>query len=169
MIRNRWFIVLVGLQVVFLIGMVLSGYLIERIGETVTLQTQALPKNEIIHDGTLTLHFEAEEIRPENWFMTEEPKSNELIYVLLTPNEQGIYQVKAASDKKMDANENEVIMRGRYSYHDQANNHIVRLANERYEIDTNTFSAQSPRPKFKVEIALSPWGQSKIVGLEEVE
>lgn len=51
--------------------MVLSGYLIERVGETVTLQTKAMPHEDIIFNDSIYLRFTAEEIRPENWFMTE--------------------------------------------------------------------------------------------------
>ena len=41
MIRKKLLMGLVGFQILFLFGMVLSGYLIERVGETVTLQTKA--------------------------------------------------------------------------------------------------------------------------------
>lgn len=40
-IRKKLLMGLVGFQILFLFGMVLSGYLIERVGETVTLQTKS--------------------------------------------------------------------------------------------------------------------------------
>ncbi|MFC0015324.1 MULTISPECIES: GDYXXLXY domain-containing protein [Allobacillus] len=169
MIRKKLLMILVGFQVLFLIGMVLSGYVIERVGDTITLQTKAEPYDYIVFEDEITLNFTAEEIRPENWFMSGEPESNQIIYVLLTPSEQGYYQVKAASDKKMDADKNEVIIKARYSYKDHEQNHIVRFGIDHYRTDTSKFAINSSYPRFNVEVALSPWGQSKVVDIEVID
>lgn len=89
--------------------------------------------------------------------------------MLLTPNEQGLYQVKAASDKKMDADDQEVIMKTRYSHKSQEMTHVVRFGIDQYQTDTSDFQVNRSQPRFKVEIALSPWGQSKVVDIEVID
>src|SRR5690625_4967557 len=160
--RKLMFNILVGVQVLLLIGLVFSGYLVERYGQEIVLLTKPEETRYLKESNHVYLDFVAEEIRPENWFMRDEPKGNQLIYVLLTPNEQGVYQVKAASDKRMDTSDSEVIMRARYVYQDHlTNHHNVRFGLERYNIQHEDLELDQGEQRFRVTVATSPWGQTK--------
>ncbi|MGM8214699.1 GDYXXLXY domain-containing protein [Bacillaceae bacterium W0354] len=170
MMRKRLLIVTVTLQVLLLAGMTASSYLIEKFGDIIELQTEPYDPRDVFYGDYVQLNYVAERIRPENWFASGDVKNNQVIYILLTPNENGIYQVKAASDKRMDAHGDEVVMKGRYLYQDYENVHHVNLGVNRFYIEQNSGEKfDRHQGRMVVTIALSPWGQKKILSVEEVE
>ncbi len=166
--RKKIFIVAVALQIVILLGMTASSYVIEYVGDVIEIQTEPFHSKHIYQNDMVELNYDIERIRPENWFAANDIKSNQVIYVLLTPNDNGIYQVKAASDKRMDTQGEEVVITGRYMYQDNQSFHRIRLGVNRYYLDSNG-EIETFDDRLTVTIALSPWGQKKIIDVEPVE
>ncbi|WP_188207103.1 GDYXXLXY domain-containing protein [Alkalibacillus aidingensis] len=168
--RKKLFFITVILQVLFLLAMVTSSYLLERFGETIKLQTEAYDSQDVFYGDYVELKYLVEEIRPENWFSSDEVKPNQRIYVLLTPNEDGIYQVKAASDMKLEAEGDEVVIQARYQYQDFNEIHHIDLDIGRYNLETGEREeVEASQERLIVSVALSPWGQKKVVDVETVE
>src|SRR5690625_316336 len=166
--RQKIFIIAVALQIVILLGMTASSYVIEYVGDVIDIQTEPFQSKHIFYNDSIELNYDIEKIRPENWFSASDVKSNQVIYVLLTPNDNGIYQVKAASDKKMDTHGDEVVITGRYMYQDAQSFHRIRLGVNRYYLDSNK-NIEPFDGRLIVTLALSPWGQKKIINVQPVE
>lgn len=99
---NRiFFYVVIGLQVLFLVGMSISFYLMDDFGEVIRLETAQVDPPDIFYGDYVRLQYEQERIEPEYWFGSKDMDRNEKIYVLLIPDDKGIYHVKAASDRKL--------------------------------------------------------------------
>ncbi|PKR78316.1 hypothetical protein CEY16_00730 [Halalkalibacillus sediminis] len=168
--RKKILIFAVAFQVLFLISMAASSYFIEEFGKVIKLQTEPNDPRDVFYGDYTYLNYSAETIRPENWFTNENVQSNQVIYVLLTPNENNIHQVKAASDKRMDADEEDVIITARYSYQDQDNMHHVNFGVNRFYGEGHTDeNFNNNKKRYLVEIALSPWGQKKILNMKAME
>ncbi|GAA0454826.1 GDYXXLXY domain-containing protein [Alkalibacillus silvisoli] len=169
MIRKRFFWVAVTLQVVVLLFMVTSSYMLDRFGQVITIQTEAFNAEEVFYGDYVHLSYSAEEVRPENWFASDEVSSNQLIYVLLTPDEEGIFRLKAASDREMSVEGDDVMLQARYRYQDNNQIHQIDLGLERYHPHTEQQEElEFSESRMLVTIALSPWGQKKIVEVESV-
>ncbi|WP_054754686.1 GDYXXLXY domain-containing protein [Piscibacillus salipiscarius] len=114
------------------------------------------------------LNYDIETIHPPYWFGSEDVKQNKVINVLLKPDERGIYIVKAASDKNLDPQGSEVVMTARYLYKDHENIRHVTYGIDRYYIENGTGEKYNSMDEMLVTVALSPWGQKKILKVEEM-
>lgn len=169
MLRNKLLLITITLQVVFLLGMTASNYLIEKWGDVIQLQTEPYNPRDVFYGEYIQLDYVAEKVKPEYWFATDKVKHNQVIYVLLAPDERGIYQVKAASNKKLDAHDDDVVIKARYQYEDYQNIHRINFGVNRYYIEENSSLSLDLNRRMLVTIALSPWGQKKILKVEEME
>ncbi|MDQ0351741.1 putative membrane-anchored protein [Alkalibacillus filiformis] len=170
MMRRRVLFMAVGFQVVVLLFMVTSSYALDQFGKVITIQTEAYDTEDVFYGDYVDISYVAETVRPENWFVTEGVKSNQRIYVLLTPDEQGVYHLKAASDREMSAESDDVVIVARYRYQDQEQVHHIDLGLDRYHPHyEQQDEIESSQERMLVMIALSPWGQKKIVEVENVQ
>ncbi|GEL78344.1 GDYXXLXY domain-containing protein [Tenuibacillus multivorans] len=168
--RKKLFVIVVTLQVVFLVGMAGLNYFFEEFSQIIQLETEPYDPRDVFYGDYVHLNYTAESIRPENWFASEDVKPNQVIYVLLKPDERGIYRVKAASDKKMDPNEDEAVIRARYLNQEFEDAYRVNYGLSRYYIEEGTGEKfDTTNDKMIVTIALSPWGQKKILEVEEMK
>ncbi|MDV2583192.1 GDYXXLXY domain-containing protein [Alkalibacillus haloalkaliphilus] len=170
MMRRRVFLIAVVLQVVILLFMVTSSYALDRFGKVITIQTEAYDTEDVFYGDYVHLSYLAETVRSENWFASDDVKSNKQIYVLFTPDEQGIYHLKAASDREMSAESDDVVIMARYRYQDEEQVHHIDLGLDRYHPHyEQQGEIESSQERMLVSIALSPWGQKKIVEVENVQ
>ncbi|TFB22051.1 hypothetical protein E3U55_07050 [Filobacillus milosensis] len=170
LITKRLFLIAIALQVVFLLTMFGLNYFTEQFGDVIRLETEPYDPRDVFYGDYVHLNYSAELISSENWFASEEVKGNQVIYVLLKPDNRGIYKVKAASDKQIDPQEYEVVIRARYRYKDFNNKHRVDYGLNRYYIEEGTGERfDTMNEKMLVTIALSPWGQKKILNVEEMD
>ncbi|RPF52069.1 GDYXXLXY domain-containing protein [Aquisalibacillus elongatus] len=169
-LKKHLFIVIVTLQVLFLVVMASLNYVIEEFGDVIHLETEPYDPRDVFYGDYINLSYTINEIHPSYWFGSENVKPNEVIYVLLKPDERDIYRVKAASDKKLEAQGDEVVISGRYRHKDYEQVHRVSYGMNRYYIEEGTGEEyEQINSKMIVTVAVSPWGQKKILDVEEME
>lgn len=151
----------------FLVGMSLSYYLIDEFGETIQLKTAPVDPRDLFYGDYVTLGYEVEQISEENWSGSDRVDAREKVYLILSPNQSGIYEVAEAADHKLEAREtNDVVITGWYGWYDRLNGHRIHLGLDRYYIEENTGEEfENSREPMTVTIAVAPWGQKKITDL----
>lgn len=157
------------LQVFFLVAMSVSYYLIDDFGTIIKLKTAPVDPSDPFYGDYVTLNYEAQMIPEEKWQGEKEPSYGSPVYVLLAPNNQGIYQVKAASNEKIAVSREEVLLKARFRGH-WSGRYRVNFGLDRYFVEDNTGQQyEQQRNNMIVKVAVAPWGQKKIVSLEPIE
>ncbi|MBO8156234.1 MAG: GDYXXLXY domain-containing protein [Bacillaceae bacterium] len=165
--KRVFFYVVTGLQALFLIAMSVSFYIMDDFGEVIRLETAPIDPPDLFYGDYVSLRYEEERIEPEYWFGSKEVDRNEKIYVLLIPDEEGIYHVKAASDKKLAEHDDGIVITAKYQYKDWNGDHRVSFGINRFYVEDNTGRQyEEIRDQLIVTVVVVPWGQKKIVSLE---
>ncbi|MDL4842874.1 GDYXXLXY domain-containing protein [Aquibacillus rhizosphaerae] len=161
------FYLTIGLQCLFLIGLAVSFYLIDYFGETIKLETLPVDPQDIFYGDYVTLRYQIEEIPDAKWDAEKDPEYGETIYVLLEKGTESNYQVAKASSEKMGTTNEQVIMKAKVDYYDSTTKvHYVDYGLGRYYIEDNTGGKFEQSGQMSVTVAIAPWGQKKIVGIE---
>src|SRR5690625_4538520 len=106
------------IQAIVLIGLALQYYLIDPYGQTIAVEVD-LSKNDFINYEIYTpiyMTYEINEISQTNWHIAEDISYNDIVYVLLEEDADGIYRVKEATTKKVDPSEKQILLKGQYEY-----------------------------------------------------
>ncbi|MBM7554087.1 GDYXXLXY domain-containing protein [Thalassobacillus pellis] len=162
------FYVIVALQVLFLAGMSASYYAMDTFGETIHLKTAPVDPTDLFYGDYVILNYEIEEITEEKW-SGEEPSHGEKVYVLLAEAEEGVYEVKKASTEKLEAGKGEVVLKGKHQWTDMSSSlHRISYGINRYYVEENTGRKyEQNQGGMIVEVVVAPWGQKKIVAINE--
>lgn len=165
--RKIFFYAIVSFQVFFLAGMSIAYYLIDDFGETIKLATVPVDPQDIFYGDYVTLNYEIGQINANRWEGSDQPSRGEKINVLLEADKNGVYQVKKASNKDIDAKNGEVVLTGKFQQKDAAGK-IYRLdyGIGRYYVEDNTGEKYEQQGKLVVTLTVAPWGQKKIVSLQ---
>lgn len=163
---KKWlFIGIIALQTLYLIMMAVSYYVIEDVGETVKLKTAPIDPSDIFYGDYVILNYEIERVPMNKWTGEDHPKRGEKIYVLLQEEEDGIYDIKMASNQRMDTSDDEVLVTARFKYIG-VNELQVDYGIGRYYVEDNTGRQyEENREGMVVTVAIAPWGQKKVVEL----
>lgn len=165
--KKVWFYIIVALQVVFLLAMALAYYAMDQFGETVQLRTAPVDPRDPFYGDYVILNYEVETVPASKWIGTEEVKRGEEVYLLLG-QQNGVYQLVEASDERMEAKEEQVVMEARMEWYDATSNgsYSVDLGLGRYYVEENTGEEWEGTDSRIVEVVLAPWGQKKINSIQ---
>ena len=161
------FYIIVAAQVLFLAGMSVAYYAMDAFGETIQLKTAPIDPRDLFYGDYVILNYEIEAIEEGKWSGAV-PEYGEIVYVLLEEGENGLYQVAAASQEKLDPAAGQVRLKGKYQWHnDGRSEHMVTYGINRYHVEENTGEQyEQQRDDIIVEVVVAPWGQKKIVNLK---
>ncbi|MDF2671218.1 MAG: hypothetical protein K0R67_3524 [Paenibacillus sp.] len=165
--RSRRLLLLVALQTLFLLGLSGSYYAAGWWGEEIRLQTEPVDPRDLLYGDYVILNYEISSLKPELWKESgEKPDSGEVIYVVLKPDNEGIYRAIGAYADKPAVSGDEKIIKGKVSYSwDEAI--TVKYGLERYYVPEGTGGELEDKTKDTiVQVKIAPWGQMRITGLE---
>src|SRR5690625_156452 len=163
--RILFYIVLV-IQACVIIFFVFQFERIDQDGTEIKLVT--IEQNEMYDynfplKGNAYLEYEITNVSTEKWSGSSELDYNELVYVLLQRDEDGIYQVEEASDAKLVAyDSHSVFVIGQYSYYNKQN--------KKHRIDYNLqsidnieqFGKFTYNDQLIVTLMVAKWNQHKV-------
>ena len=165
--RGLLYILLI-LQAGFLLGIGLQYYLIENVGKPVILLTDYASSPPVYSTDINYLEYKISEIRQDIWEIETEIDYQEKLYVVLAPDEEGIYEAVRVTEKKTETNGEEIVFPGSYQYEDtQAGVYHVDYGIERMHKELT--SGLSRNKQWKVTVHISPWGQKAVTDVEEFE
>lgn len=161
-----YLLLLLQIAILFLLGV--QYYFIDDYGRTV----QLLSKHEEMTDtyGSYNQHmtyidYEINFIAEDAWEIAEEVDYNTKIYVLLESDSDGVFHIAKANDQKIDAEQDQVVLQGRYQYYnDMQKEYHVTYGIESFHPDFD-FN-RSVRDQSIITIQLAPWGQKKVTDIE---
>lgn len=157
------------IAVLFLLGV--QYYFIDDYGRTV----QLLSKHEEMTDtyGSYNQHtayidYEINFIAEDAWEIAEEVDYNTKIYVLLEADSDGVFHVVKATDRKIDAEKDQVVFQGKYQYYnDMQKEYHVTYGIESFHPDFDF--DRSGRDQSRITVQLAPWGQKKVTHIENMQ
>ncbi|MFD1017803.1 GDYXXLXY domain-containing protein [Thalassobacillus hwangdonensis] len=162
------FYVIVAAQALFLIGMSAAYYAIDAVGESIKLRTEPIDPRDLFYGDYVTLNYEIEQIPIEKWNVEKEASYGDMIHVLLERREDGIYEVVEASNRMYDPGDNQVAVQAKYEWSSEVEKiHRVSYGINRYYVEENTGrELEEQAGEMIVEVAIAPWGQKKIVSID---
>ncbi|HLS06318.1 MAG TPA: hypothetical protein VK079_00095 [Bacillota bacterium] len=167
--RKVFFYLFIIAQIVILLVLVGQYYLIESYGKSFKIYL-----NETYDYSTFNNHqdiyveYEITEIAKEHWSINEKLSYNDRVYVMLEENTAGVFEViDVAEHKLVTSSDQQVVLKANYVY-DHAGMFKVdyRLNNE---ININQFVDVARDEKVVAHFKLAPWGQIKLITLENTE
>ncbi|MFC0524844.1 GDYXXLXY domain-containing protein [Pontibacillus salicampi] len=164
---KKWlFIVVIGIQALYLIGMAASYYVMEDIGKTITLKTAPIDPSDVFYGDYVRLNYEISTI-PEDKWEGDKPSHGGKVYVVVEETESGTYDINRAGVTSFATKDKEVQLTARYDYK-EVNRHIVDYGIERYYVEDNTGEQYEDKVgEMVVDVAIAPWGQKRILSLRE--
>jgi len=167
--NKRKFYTFVIAQVVILF--VISGqyYFIDTYGTTFNVYIEESYNYSFFQDDRdVYVEYEITEIPIRSWGINEPSTYNDLVYVRLEKNASGVFEVIDVADHKLYAyDNNQVILKAKYVYNYDGKYHVdYRITNE---INIDHFVDVSRKEKMVAHFKRAPWGQIKLINIENAE
>lgn len=162
------FYLLLVIQVVVISFVAIQYALIDDYGKTVkVLQENSEPDTYYDQADELYLDYEINELSDEEWNAPNDMNNNEQVYVLLEADKNGLYHTVEAAKKKQTAKQNQVVLAGKYqSYASEADSNQVNYGIEQIR-QQEKYKQLDRKKQWLVTLKIAPWGQKKIVDMEE--
>ncbi|UOQ43472.1 GDYXXLXY domain-containing protein [Halobacillus salinarum] len=163
------FYVFVGLQVLFLVLMCVSYYAMDSFGTTIKLKTTPIDPRDPFYGDFVSLGYQVEQIPEKYWEGNKEANRGEQVDLLLKKDKSGVYRLKKASNRKLEAStKDQIVIKAKYEGHNSfAGEYRVSLGLDRYYVEEGMATQIQPNEERVVEIVIAPWGQKKIASLSE--
>ncbi len=160
---------LVGAQVLYVLGVAGAGYATTALGKAVVLAATPADLTTLKTTDFVRLRYTAGTVPLAQWRGPEAPRPRQSVYVLLAPAnglaEAAVLGVFAAEPT---AAPGQAVLRGWVT--DVFPRTLgLRYGLERYYVPAASFLRQARRaPPLRVQVRIAPWGQARIVAVDEV-
>lgn len=141
-------------QAVVLLLLGSQNYLTNAYGEEVELLLENQGYD--TYQGMTYVDYEINTLTKDIWEIDEELNYRERVYVVLTPDETGIYHATKATTDKPNIEENQRIITGYFHYMEHTNQ-SYRVNYDIEELRDNVRNAE------KITIKIAPWGHKTVV------
>lgn len=140
--------------------------------ETIDKHGQELILNAEIHQESsldeIELKYEINSIALHDWYQTETPKYNEVIYVTLSQEEGHIYKVKNVTEKKpKKIAATDIILKAKYQYKNDKGLDELYYGFERLELNLLDKSFNQG-DEVEVTLLVGKYGQFKLDHIEKI-
>jgi uncharacterized membrane-anchored protein len=178
MSKPRWYrrrsLIMIGLvlvQALFLVGFALSYYAIGWFGKEIRLQTVPIDPRDLLYGDYVKLNYDINEISTALWKGSGKNYDTKNLYVVLKPDKlskNGTYGAVGIYDHKPSAQDDEVILKGRFDYNGDSSIH-VKYGLETYYISENTgkeLEEKAGKGKLVTKVKVASWGRAVIEDIE---
>ncbi|MFC7060825.1 GDYXXLXY domain-containing protein [Halobacillus seohaensis] len=166
--KRSIFYIIVGLQVLFLVGMSVSYYAMDYFGETVYLETVPIDPRDPFYGDYVTLRYDIEEFPADRWEGDQKPVRGDAVFLIVEKGAEKFYELVQASPQSQEIEEGQVQIKSKFEWHNlRSNEYQVNLGLDRYFVEENTGEEIEQDGGGQVaEVVVAPWGQKKIVSLQ---
>lgn len=155
------------LQTLVLIWLAVSYYAIGWFGTEIKVKTEPVDPRDLLYGDYVRLSYDISRIPAGLWKGEGDlPKRGTAVYVVLSPEPSGMMRPEAVYDKKPDAAEGQVVLKGRsaYSWEQEIS---VEYGVERYYVPEGTGKElEEKADNLIARMKVAPWGQARIESLE---
>lgn len=172
--RRLLVLLFIVLQIVFLLVLAVSYYMVDLFGKNILLKTAPIDPRDLFYGDYVVLNYEISRIDytdVEGWKLTNEDSvyQGNTLYVVLKQDEQDqdgeIFRLNKAYLEDPKIGPNEVMIKGTIGSTD--GQHVwVKYGLEHYYVPEGTGQGVDQRSELLVRVKVAPWGQAKINGFE---
>lgn len=168
------FYFLLVLQALVLISFSVLYERIDEYGQTISIKTSEEFMSYSWHGQGQKMYMDYEinrintnQFSNVNWNKMER---NERVYVLLERKENGLFSVINASDKKLKStNANEIVLKAKFQYMDSTSNEVYVHYGMEVISNQHPYDHLKPNVPWMITLQISPWGQKRVVSIENIE
>ncbi len=162
--RGLWLRLLVGAQVLYVLGVAGAGYATTALGQHIRLLTRPADVRELRQRDFVRLRYEVGEVPLAVWRSAAPPTPRQAAYVLLTPGPDSLWTVAGVFAAAPTPTAAQAVLRGWVT---DVYQHSFGL---RYNLERYFVPAESPlrhqkKPftkPLRVQVGIAPWGQARI-------
>ena len=163
------FYTLLIFQAAVILLIAVQHYLINDYGETVKLlrEKDSNSANYYYDDSDyVNIEYEINTISQDIWEIDEELNYQEKVYIVLKPDDSGIYHAVQARIDKPEAVGNRVVLPGRYKYSDEMlHEYYIHYDIEEINNNNNQYQLEDDE-QWVITVNIAPWGQKSIATVE---
>ena len=167
--RGLWLGLLVGAQVLYVLGVAGAGYATTAFGRHVILLTQPTDVRQLRRSEYVNLRYAISEVPLASWHSAEEPQLRQQVHVLLAPGPDSLATVVGVYTTAPQPTTNQAVLRGWVSEVYQ-HSFALRYNLERYYVPEESLLRRQKAflsPPLRVRVSIAPWGQARIETVRE--
>ena len=167
--RGLWLRLLVGAQVLYVLGVAGAGYATTAWGQHIVLLAQPADVRELRYHDYVRLRYASSEVPLSSWQAATTPQPRQPVYVLLAAGPDGLSRpvgVYAAAPPPVPA---QAVLRG-WVTDVYPHSFALRYNLERYYVpDSSSLRRQKAAltGPLRVRVSIAPWGQARIEAVQE--
>lgn len=166
--RGLWLRLLVGAQVLYVLGVAGAGYATTALGQHILLLAQPADVRELRHQDFVRLRYAISEAPLSQWHDAAPPQRRQPVFVLLAPGPDSLATVAGVYAEAPRPTASQAVLRG-WVTDVYRRSFALRYNLERYYVpESSTMRRQkaSLTPPLRVQISIAPWGQARIEGVQ---
>ena len=162
--RGRWLRLLVGAQVLYVLGVAGAGYATAAWGQHLLLLTAPADVRELRRNDFVRLHYAISEAPLTAWHAAAPPKRRQQVHVLLAAGPDSLSSLVGVYATAPQPTAGQAVLRG------WVTDVYARSFGLRYNLERYYVPAASPMRRQKaaltkplrVQVSIAPWGQARI-------
>ena len=165
--RGLWLRLLVGAQVLYVLGVAGAGYATTALGQHIALLTKPADVRELRKRDFVRLRYEVGEVALANWRDAAPPRPRQAAFVLLAPGPDSLWTVAGVFAAAPQPAAHQAVLRGWVTDVYQRS-FGLRYNLERYYVPDDSPLRRQRQPLTKplrVQVGIAPWGQARIEGV----
>ena len=164
---NRWLALLVGAQVLYVLGVAAAGYATQALGQHIVLSTRPIDPRDLLYGDFVRLRYGISEVPLTLWRDAAPPRRRQSVYVLLATGPDSLSSAIGVYAAAPRPAANQAVLRG-WLTDVYPHSLGLRYGLERYYVPEGSGlrleAAGRVRPLW-VQVSIAPWGQARITGV----
>lgn len=168
--RKAWFLLLILLQALALLGWAGSAYAVVWFGKELRLETAPVDPRDFLYGDYVILYYEMNRLSPSLWRGEQLPEEGDAIYVALERRD-GFDVPAAAYPSRSAAPAGQTVVKGIVDYQWEQEI-VVRYGLERYYVPEGTgteWERQAAQGSLVVTAKAASWGQAVLTDVQTVK
>ncbi len=167
-LKKNWLALLVGAQVLYVLGVAAAGYATQALGQHLVLSTRPIDPRDLLYGDFVRLHYGISEVPGRLWRdLATPPRRRQRVYVLLTAGPDSLSTAIGVYATAPRPAANQAVLRGWVT--DVYRHSLgLRYGLERYYVPEGSGlrleKAGRTRP-LRVSVSVAPWGQARITSV----
>ena len=168
--RKHLLWLLVGGQVLYVLGVAAAGYATTALGQHIILSTRPIDPRDVLYGDFVRLRYSISEVPASLWRdPAAPPKRRQSVYVLLAAGPDSLNTALGVYAAAPHPSANQAVLRGWIT--DVYQHSLgLRYGLERYYVPEGSelrFRKAGQTRPLRVRVSIAPWGQSRITNVEE--
>ena len=167
-VRRRFLLrLLVGAQVLYVLGVAAAGYATTALGQQVVLATTPIDPRDLLHGDFVRLRYAISENPLGRWHAAAPPRRRQAVFALLATGPDSLSTTVGVYPQALKPGAGQAVLRG-WVTNVYRSSFSLRFNLERYYVPEGSglrLEKAGRLHPLRVRVSIAPWGQARIVSV----